>query len=115
MGYDVIGVVKVIPDLDEPWRHGVTWRPEPPADADADATVGWSHDTFGSGRSVVLQPPGAQSLAIGSPSVILEADFDALPIEQSAMAALRAAVETEHVGSLSHDQVAYLGDAMMLQ
>lgn len=122
MSYEVIGVVDVIPERVEPWMFGVTWiRSDGVAEVldRVTATVWPDGDVYapmaGGSRQVIacVSPPmtsastGEVWLAyVGTPE---------LPIEQVALATLRAAVEEGHSGVMAYDEVAYLGDAVMLQ
>ncbi len=125
MGFEVIGFTPGEVDLIDPWQHGVHWKSLDALNSeDLEATaVVWAP-----GFDLIDQP-SAPNLAR---QVFLSAEFPmhllstnavwlvsegepALPLEQRAIAALRAAVEDGHSGILSREEVAYLGDAMMLQ
>lgn len=122
MSYEVIGVVDAIPELADPWMFGVRWiRSEEVTDVAARATATVWPDAAGyapvagDSRQVIActSPPLTAATAhevwlayVGAPE---------LPLEQVALATLRAAVEEGHSGVMTYDDVAYLGDAVMLQ
>lgn len=120
MGYDVTGITDIPPDRHEPWEVGVQWISPAhfswnTAHADAVIWIAAPDTPITHLRQVFVgqTPIAPQNLTTNE--VWLSLDGPVLPIEQVAMAALRAAVETEHHGILDHQTVAKLGDAVMLQ
>lgn len=125
MGFGVIGLTPGEVDLIDPWQHGVQWMPlEALNSEDLEATAFvWapgfdlnSHQIAPNlARQVYLSAESpVQALSTNTVWLVSEGK-PSLPLEQRAIAALRAAVEDGHSGILSHEEVAYLGDAMMLQ
>lgn len=121
MDYDVYGVTDIRPDQDEPWTHGVTWLTDAEiADVTARASaIIWpnatSRDVAMGCRNVIVTSVAPTGI-LSANDVYLVCDIEAsLPVEQIAMAALRAAVEEGHSGIMSSTEVAHLGDAVMLQ
>ena len=111
----------------EPWHSGVNWG-EPSPEEEFDVVVYFdaiSGSTSDSGRSV------QRRLVVSRDQIILPEDSDAewirletgptvedgegLRIETVAMATLRCALEPDRAGHYDREQVAYIGDAMMLQ
>jgi|GEM_PF-4947730 len=133
------------PDVlpNEPWVEGVEWRTtipdsDPPRalirpDAD-DRTaipsvesmdqstrivrIGGEASTAAEGQTVVLQAPpllGDDGLPLDQPAGAAHGSHRPIPVDQLAIALLRAALEPGHAGSLSPERVAELGDAMYIK
>jgi len=125
MGFEVIGLTSEKVDRIDPWQHGVVWKPIEALDSEVltATSVVWAQTVDLQQGSAV--PENARQIYLGSEaplgalsanSVWLVSEGEPpLPLEQRAIAVLRAAVEDEHSGVLTRDEVAYLGDAMMLQ
>jgi hypothetical protein len=125
MGFEVIGLTPSEVDLIDPWHHGVAWkRLDALNSVDLGATaVVWTPGFDPNERQTAANLARQVYLSAESPMHVLSTNTvwlmsegdPSLPLEQRAIAALRAAVEDGHSGILSRDEVAYLGDAMMLQ
>lgn len=120
MGYEVTGITHTPPRNDEPWEVGVQWRsPETIAwdTLQADAVVWFStdHPAIAHIRQVFVGQVPIAPQTTSQHEIWLDLQGPELPVEQIAMAALRAAVETERHGVLTRPEVAELGDAVMLQ
>lgn len=132
---------EVLPD--EPWVEGVEWRTtipdsDPPRamiwlDADDGRAipsvnsveqstrivrVGGEDTTAAEEQTVVLQAPpllGDDGLPLDQHAGATHGSCRPIPVDQLAIALLRAALEPEHAGSLSPERVAELGDAMYIK
>jgi len=115
------------PEEFEPWHAGVNWGP-PDSGQEFDVIVCFEEIT----PSLALLGRSPQRLlSVSQASVVLPEDFDSewirletgptveegegLRVETVAMAALRCALEPERAGRYDREQIAYIGDAMMLQ
>lgn len=125
MGFEVIGLTRREVDQVDPWQQGVVWKPFDALDSEvlAATAVVWAMN-YDLGEGVVIPDRARQVyLGTGTPLGVLSSNAvwlvsegdPSLPLEQRAIAVLRAAVEDEHRGILTREEVAHLGDAMMLQ
>lgn len=125
MGFEVIGLTPGEVDLIDPWQHGVVWKSMDALDSEdltASAVV-WApgfdridpQSLLNLARHVFLSAETPWHALSANAVWLVSEGEPALPLEQRAIAALRAAVEDGHSGVLSREEVAYLGDAMMLQ
>ena len=125
MGFEVIGLTSGEVDRIEPWQHGVEWKGLNSLDSEtlgATAVV-WAEKTDLNCSVVIPDITRQVYFDAEAPVAALSANtvwlisegVPPLPLEQRAIAVLRAAVEDGHNGVISHEEVAYLGDAMMLQ
>jgi len=125
MGFRVIGLTPGKVDLIDPWQHGVQWES---LDALNSKDLGATAVVWALGVDLIDQQSDANFArqvylsaespmhALSTNAVWLVSEGEpTLPLEQRAIAALRVAVEDGHSGILSREEVAYLGDAMMLQ
>lgn len=133
------------PPTDDPWTHGVTWIAAdaahaatfadlPPAPTVVAAPVTPAESVLTDGRRVVwLNPVTLDEHTTSAPNVVqaFATEIDSTPVEQwmqqadedastirvetVAMALLRAALQDDVATILDQQQLAFLGDAVMLQ
>lgn len=122
-GFDPIWFDMAAPIDFEPWHQGVHWGevsiPEGPRvvitfGQEANVASLPDHDR----HVIVVEGPSAMSTVLDA--IILETgpvveEGEGLRIETVAMAALRCCLEQDRRGIYSPEEIAYIGDAMMLQ
>lgn len=114
------------PEAFEPWHVGVRWG-EPESDQEFDVIIFFEEIVLSAFSEaspqrllVVSQKPIALPEESDLDWICLETgptveEGEGLRIETVAMATLRCALESERAGYYDREQVAYIGDAVMLQ
>lgn len=140
VSYEVV-TTAAEPPVDEPWTHGVDWRGgglEELGGADAIIAIGSTLDPDvvsdyaerasiprvvfideGDLASVSAESSDELQVVLLRPGVISSevqlSEHGGLPVSQVAMAALRCSVEEDRRGVYGPEEVAHIGDAMMIQ
>lgn len=143
-GAEVVGVTRGgRPAVDEPWVHGVTWlagdfrddatieqlgggalvvAAQVPLPATAterfDRVVvlrGPADAGVATAGVVVARPRRIDATPLDGPDALAGLDDDTIRVETLAMALLRAGLDEGIAAVLEHEDLAYLGDAVMLQ
>lgn len=124
-GFEPIWLNMDAPLSFEPWHEGVHWGAGDPSQVAPVVVITFGEDAFAESIPkqhdryvIVVENPSP--IAAVLEAIVLETgpvveDGEGLRVETVAMAALRCCLEHDRRGIYTRDEIAYIGDAMMLQ